>query len=363
MNAKHLTKNAMSHKLVFLAAAIAIAIIAAFSICATSQAKANDIGLNNSINNVGIPSSITVTYDGPDLGKQEGNIYDSVTGQHKDIQWEKDDSVLKRMNDLSLGEITQIKVHQGKIEGNEETQFYYLSFNTTYWTGGGFSYSVIQYGFFHDSTPWKLGNDEVTFDQGNALDITNLSACNFNITPSDYSDGLNVSGLVLDDETDMPVPFANVVYCQWNPWFWDYIPVPKMSTFTDWFGNYTIEGVTEDMLPGVIRVYRWGYEVGESAPIWFVPEGIDTIYRFVEMTPAEPPVPPTPPDPPVPPGPVPPQPDPPQPVPPTPVPPTPVDPGTNVPQTSDAAGYVFAVFAMMALLSAGVLAGRKLYVK
>ena len=40
MNAKHLTKNTMSYKLVFLAVGIAIAIIAAFSICATSQAKA-----------------------------------------------------------------------------------------------------------------------------------------------------------------------------------------------------------------------------------------------------------------------------------------------------------------------------------
>ena len=137
-----------------------------------------------------------------------------------------------------------------------------------------------------------------------------------------------------------------------------------MSTFTDWFGNFTLEGIDEDMLPGVIRVYRFGYEVGESWPIWGVPEGEDTVYRFIQMTPAEPPVPPTPPTPPDPPvPPVPPQPDPPQPVPPTPVPPTPVDPGTNIPQTGDAAGYAFAVLAMMALLSAGVLAGRKLYVK
>ena len=43
MKAKHLTKNAMSHKLVFLAVGIAIAIIAAFSICAPSQAKAEDL--------------------------------------------------------------------------------------------------------------------------------------------------------------------------------------------------------------------------------------------------------------------------------------------------------------------------------
>ena len=41
MNAKHLTKNAMSHKLVFLAVGIAIAIIAAFSICVTKSANAS----------------------------------------------------------------------------------------------------------------------------------------------------------------------------------------------------------------------------------------------------------------------------------------------------------------------------------
>ena len=42
MNAKHLTKNAMSHKLVFLAVGLALAIIAVFSICTTSQAKADE---------------------------------------------------------------------------------------------------------------------------------------------------------------------------------------------------------------------------------------------------------------------------------------------------------------------------------
>ena len=47
MNAKHQTKNAMMHKLVFLAVGIAIAIIAVFSICATSQAKANETDNEN----------------------------------------------------------------------------------------------------------------------------------------------------------------------------------------------------------------------------------------------------------------------------------------------------------------------------
>ena len=51
MKAKHQTKNAMPHTLVFLAAAIAIAIIAAFSICATSQAKAEELVKNGDILN------------------------------------------------------------------------------------------------------------------------------------------------------------------------------------------------------------------------------------------------------------------------------------------------------------------------
>ena len=53
MTAKHF-KNTFSYKLVFLAAAIAIAIIAAFSICATSEARAE----TNEIN-----GSLIVTYD------------------------------------------------------------------------------------------------------------------------------------------------------------------------------------------------------------------------------------------------------------------------------------------------------------
>ena len=30
--------------------------------------------------------------------------------------------------------------------------------------------------------------------------------------------GVNISGNVLDAQTGIPVPFANVVYCQYNPW-------------------------------------------------------------------------------------------------------------------------------------------------
>ena len=34
----------------------------------------------------------------------------------------------------------------------------------------------------------------------------------------DVSLGTNISGRVLDEQTNMPVPFANVAYCQYNPW-------------------------------------------------------------------------------------------------------------------------------------------------
>ena len=63
MNAKHLTKNTMSHKLVFLAAGIALAIIAAFSICATSQAKAEtNVSNENGHWQLIVSGSFTETY-------------------------------------------------------------------------------------------------------------------------------------------------------------------------------------------------------------------------------------------------------------------------------------------------------------
>lgn len=102
------------------------------------------------------------------------------------------------------------------------------------------------------------------------------------------------------------------------------------------------------MLPGVIKVYKYGYEVAESLPIYFMPEGMDTIYRFIQMTPEQP-VPPTPPSPP-------------EPVPP--VPPTPVNPdvpGGGIVQTGDVIPFgVIAVVAIVAALGCGI-ALRKEY--
>ena len=141
-----------------------------------------------------------------------------------------------------------------------------------------------------------------------------------------------------------------------------YLPVEGVEPVkTDMWGWYTIEGITEEMLPGKVFVYDGIKKIGESEPIWFFPEDMETLYMWpilINQEQPDPPVPPTPPDPPVPPGPVPPEPVP--PVPPVPT-PTPDNPGGGIAQTGDIAGYAFAVFAMMALLSAGVLAGRKLY--
>ena len=52
-----------------------------------------------------------------------------------------------------------------------------------------------------------------------------------------------------------------------------------------------------------------------------------------------------------------------QPVPPVPPAPgpTPVNPGGGIAQTGDNTGYALVIFAMVALLGAGVLTGRKLY--
>ncbi len=49
--------------------------------------------------------------------------------------------------------------------------------------------------------------------------------------------GTNISGRVLDEQTNMPVPFANVVYCQYNPWWDMYLPVEGVEPVkTDMWG-------------------------------------------------------------------------------------------------------------------------------
>lgn len=205
---------------------------------------------------------------------------------------------------------------------------------------------------------WAI-NGKIISDNPSNPTLLNASGSNAINFTDEYSLGdINITGVVTEaGDWTSTVPFAFVQYCRLTPW--GPIPVPEMSTFTDFFGRYTIEGIdTEEMLPGVIRVYKWGYEVGESLPIYYAPDGTDTIYRTVLMTPEQPvppvpPVPPTPPDPPTPP--VPPQPVPPQPVPPVPTPtPTPVDPGTNIPQTGDTAPLApIAALAVIAVLGCG----------
>ena len=52
MTAKHLTKNTILHKFVFLAAIVAVAMTAAFFICATSQANAETQEGNQAVTNL-----------------------------------------------------------------------------------------------------------------------------------------------------------------------------------------------------------------------------------------------------------------------------------------------------------------------
>ena len=52
MNAKHLSKFSISKKLVLFGAIIAIAIVAAFSICATNLANADVMESNGDLSNV-----------------------------------------------------------------------------------------------------------------------------------------------------------------------------------------------------------------------------------------------------------------------------------------------------------------------
>ena len=69
--------------------------------------------------------------------------------------------------------------------------------------------------------------------------------------------GTNISGIVTDAETGMPVPFANVVYCQYDPWWGTYIPVEGVEPVqTDMWGFYTLEGITDEMRPGKVLAFR-----------------------------------------------------------------------------------------------------------
>lgn len=90
-----------------------------------------------------------------------------------------------------------------------------------------------------------------------------------------------ISGMVVD-EFGVPIAGAFAEYCSWTPW--GEIPIFGKSAFSDIFGFYTITGITEEMLPGVVRVYKDGYDTVTSSPIWFVPDDVETIYRFIQIT-------------------------------------------------------------------------------
>ena len=361
MKAKHLTKNAMSHKLVFLAVGIAIAIIAAFSICAPSQAKAEDLNAD--------PQWKLVDKTGGKLTPQFWNIFDPVVegpAIYHD-SWTFESSAYDVIKTY-FSDIQNINVAYTSVTRDGKYYCNLLFIIKAHLTG-------------KTTKEWCLNFQCVPTD--NILDccwgidgeklLTNLVEEEkfYSLNPGetytftllhDTAPGTNISGNVWDDESDMPVPFANVVYCQYNPWWDMYLPVEGVEAVkTDMWGWYTLEGITEEMLPGKVFVYDGINKIGESDTIWFLPEDMETLYMWpilINQEQPDPPVPPTPPDPPYPPGPNPPEPVP--PVPPAPA-PTPDNPGGGIAQTGDVTPFAaFAGLAIIAALGCGV-ALRKEY--
>ena len=353
MNAKHLTKNAMSRKLVFLAVGIALAIIAAFSICATTQAKADDI--NNSNTKFFIKGTGNYWIIG-EFPKIEGTYNNTELFSFVTEVLQTDEYQLDKLYPptLTVSHSKEMKL----------TKLVFKLLNRTTKKGIAVTFQAAAVGDMYSWNCFDIENWDITKEEAQSFEIMDFTK-NYTFYAPGVNPGINISGRVLDAQNNMPVPFANVVYCQYNPWWDMYLPVEGVEPVkTDMWGFYTLEGITEEMLPGKVFVYDGIKQIGESVPIWFFPEDMETLYMWpivVNQEQPDPPVPPTPPDPPVPPGPVPPEPVPPvPPVPPTPV-PTPDNPGGGIAQTSDNTGNAFVIFVLVALLGAGVLTGRKLY--
>lgn len=119
MTAKHLTKNAISHKIVILAVSIAIAIAAVFSISATNQAKAGEPIKNDSILNSKFYSSVpSEKYYYKD---EDEEVYES-----DDL---KDGETIKDMYDSLVGssfpDFDEVKVYQ---DYNVDHQYIFIEF-------------------------------------------------------------------------------------------------------------------------------------------------------------------------------------------------------------------------------------------
>ena len=348
----------MSHKLVFLAVGIAIAIIAAFSICTTSEARAE----TNEIN-----GSLIVTYDLDfEITELSGRSIVIDPEYYEDFGWEKGRDYQDKWHDKK--HLKNIRYYSNHLS-DTVCDIYLYSEEPDPWAAS-LSFRIRWNNEDKlknaDSVKWYVNGrlaPDLDSEEYGYIDLTknNIITC----TDKKQSPLYNISGQVWDAKTNMPVPFANVVYCQYNPWWDMYLPVEGVEAVkTDMWGWYTIEGITEEMLPGKVFVYDGIKKIGESEPIWFLPEDMETLYMWpivINQEQPDPPVPPTPPDPPVPPGPNPPEPVPPvPPTPPTPG-PTPVNPGGGIAQTGDNTGNALVMFAIVALLGAGVLTGRKLY--
>ena len=290
MNAKHLTKNAMSHKLVFLAVGIAIAIITAFSICATSQAKASVNKQSNDICNWTLQVQNSSDFK---------LLYSYNDAQHEygfDVPWENN----KKINDYLTGHIKNnaTSCNCAQWKDSYDGQYIYsmwLNFegNTKEAESNDFV-GFIKFDVVSESSlefSWYFDNKELPLvepsEESPEVELKHLTEEDLKSTLSFYggedvpTSGVNISGQVWDAQTDMPVPFANVVYCQYNPWWGRYIPVEGVEPVkTDMWGWYTIEGITEEMLPGKVFVYDGIKKIGESEPIWFLPEDMETLWLW-----------------------------------------------------------------------------------
>ena len=452
MSKKHLIKNQILYKMAFFVACAAVLLLAGLSVCATSQANAQAFS-DQSIN----AAPLNWKVKGP-VGKECEWIYhDEYYETHLGL-WKDEVNPSEYFSDYLVNNLKNSKC---KIWVRD----WYLKFDFDIDNDGEFDEATLAIDPNDYNPSWSY-----RVNGGGYAPLSHevfVSGAEFNDKyvfklPGASADGVDISGVV--SEADKPwktIPGAFVQYYQ-RTLFGD-IPIPEKCTFTDWLGNYTIEEIdTEELFPGVIKVYKDGYKVAESLPLYYAPEETYMLYRYIQMTPvsdvdladveinggahhanfvtsyelvkdgkvvesdggtfnkieyqvpvgssyavyddgtlhcsyafdengnsssvaytvkavpeegytldkwningedlvpgkdyilkandvmglasyklAEQPVPP---------------------VPPTPV-PTPVNPGGGTAQTGDVAGYAFAVFAVIALLSAGVLAGRKLYNK
>ena len=308
MTIKHLNKNALLHKVAFFAAIIVIVSVAVFSLCASQQASARVNVDSVEIGNCEIvedfnrcnTSFSTAQFNecNEDLSSSANWVNDwTIEGSGEYWIGTNDGPYLWTNGNLS-SYFTNINdaVYCEICTDDENTLYFDFYSNDLYGDWIGFSFKYYNENNDDEDTRWTYSkNDGKVENVPNWLTESSVIQVYLNDTYNfafyypglkPVSMGVNVSGRIIDAETKMPVPFANVVYCQWDP-FWGYTPNWEISAKTEWWGGYTLEGINEDMLPGKVMAFGLGYEFdgGESGLIGWIPEGIETIYRDVWVSP------------------------------------------------------------------------------